>query len=125
MTAHQIKARSSSLEKPERDKRYLAWLRTQRCIICRRWQLTEAAHTGQRGAAMGQKATDYDALPLCADDHRLGPRAYHRFGSERRWAEFHGLDLANIRGDLFTRYALRYGIVRDFPGDAVAECGKS
>src|SRR5579862_8878109 len=65
--------------KPARSAAYLAWIRTQPCLICGRTRWIEAAHTGLRGPA--QKSSDYSAIPLCAAHHRTGRDSYHRLGA--------------------------------------------
>ena len=132
MTAYQFKPRTSSLVKPVRDKKYIAWLRTQQCLVCRRFPSTafpiEAAHSGNNGAGMGQKATDLDALPLCGSCHRTGRCSYHSFGIEAHWADFQGIDLALFRRELQRKYEAQTRQPlqgsNDLPGDAVAECGR-
>ena len=114
MMAHQIKPRPSSLERAEREPKYLKWIRTQPCVVCGVWRRngaqSEAAHTGRRGAGLAVKADDWDAIPLCAWCHRTKPMAYHLIGNEQTWAEHHGIDLARLRGDLLTRYGAAHGI---------------
>lgn len=78
--------------KPARDKKYLAWIRTLECIVCNRLEV-EAHHTGPHG--MGQKASDYTCIPLCADHHTMGADAYHRIG-RKRWEEMTGRAVAEI-----------------------------
>ena len=79
--------------KPVRNPRYLAWIRTQRCLVCGSTRWIEAAHTGPHG--LGQKSPDTSAVPLCARHHRTGNDSYHRLGP-RKFAETHNLDLAAI-----------------------------
>lgn len=82
--------------KPVRDPAYLAWLRTQRCVIgefvtgsesCITRSI-EAAHTGVRG--LRQRASDLEALPMCVRHHRTGPDAHHVLG--KRFFEHHGIE---------------------------------
>jgi len=73
-----------------RDRKYLAWIRTQPCLTCRTTRGIEAAHTGKAG--MGIKSTDYSALPLCGPCHRTGAASYHNLG-ERRWSDAWGVDI--------------------------------
>ena len=79
-----VKARRSKPRRGrERDSKYLAWLRTKPCFICRLDRLvqtspTEAAHVGLRG--LGQKCHDREAVPLCGEHHRLGPDSHHQLG---------------------------------------------
>jgi hypothetical protein len=88
--------------KPQRDTRYLAWIRTQPCIICPPWKRSqiEAAHVGPRG--VGQKCSDRQTVPLCLRHHQTGRDAHHRLG--RRFWEHHGLNRDAVIADLVTRY---------------------
>ena len=79
--------------KPVRNSRYLAWIRTQPCLVCGSTRWIEAAHTGPHG--LGQKSPDTSAVPLCAMHHRTGKDSYHRLGP-RKFGEVHNLDLAAI-----------------------------
>jgi hypothetical protein len=79
--------------KPPRSAAYLAWIRTQPCLVCGRTRWIEAAHTGLRG--LGQKSSDTSAIPLCASHHRTGKDSYHRLGA-RQFAQTHNLDIAAI-----------------------------
>ena len=79
--------------KPVRNPRYLAWIRTQPCLVCGSTRWIEAAHTGPHG--LGQKSPDTSAVPLCAKHHREGNDSYHRLGP-RKFGEIHNLDLPAI-----------------------------
>ena len=79
--------------KPRRNSRYLAWIRTQPCIICGARRGIEASHTGPHG--LGQKSPDTSAIPLCERHHRTGNDSYHRLGP-RRFSEVHNLDTSAI-----------------------------
>jgi hypothetical protein len=79
--------------KPARSSAYLAWIRTQPCLVCGRTRWIEAAHTGLRG--LGQKSSDFSAIPLCVAHHRTGRDSYHRLGA-RQFAQTHNLDIAAI-----------------------------
>ena len=76
--------------RPQRNRQYLGFIRSQPCAVCGIQRNIEAAHTGARG--LGQKSSDFSAIPLCAFDHRVGNESYHRLGP-RRFAEVHGLDI--------------------------------
>jgi hypothetical protein len=78
---------------PERDATYLAWIRTQPCEVCKCESRSEAAHTGDHG--LGQKASDLNAIPLCATCHRIGPQSYHRLGG-RAFERTHGVSCAQV-----------------------------
>ena len=79
--------------KPARNPKYLAWIRTQPCLVCGSTRWIEAAHTGPHG--LGQKSPDTSAVPLCAIHHRTGNESYHRLGP-RKFSQVHNLDLAAI-----------------------------
>ena len=85
---------------PERCPFYLAWIRTLPCAICLRlrssYLVVEAAHTktlGPRG--LGQKTSDYSAIPLCFWHHRGSRDSYHELGEER-FAERHVINLREL-----------------------------
>ncbi len=91
----------------ERDAKYRNWIRkTFPCCACGSWEHVEAAHTGTDGG-MGQRASDYSCIPLCASCHRTGPHAYHAIGKQA-FAELHGLDYET----LVKRLNRAYGLVR-------------
>lgn len=79
--------------KPQRNPRYLAWIRTQSCCVCGATRGIEASHTGPHG--LGQKSPDSSAIPLCAKHHRTGPDSYHRLGP-RKFSQKHSLDIPAI-----------------------------
>jgi hypothetical protein len=76
--------------KPPRNREYLAWIRTLPCIICGAIRGIEASHTGPHG--LGQKSSDYSAIPLCVRHHRTGNDSYHKLGP-RRFCAAHGVDV--------------------------------
>jgi hypothetical protein len=79
---------------PTRNKRFLAFLRLFPCICCGSCRRIESAHFGPH--AIGQKADDMDALPLCEACHRTGPKAYHKLGPVD-FALVHCLDIQNLQ----------------------------
>ena len=79
--------------KPIRNPRYLQWIRTLPCAVCRTTRNVEAAHTGPHG--IGQKSSDFSAIPLCGNHHRMGHDSYHKLGP-RRFAEVHQLNIREI-----------------------------
>jgi hypothetical protein len=85
---------------PDRSPDYLAWIRTLGCVICSTVSggvtAIEAAHTNALGArGMGQKTTDFSAIPLCSGHHREYPDSYHRLG-EQGFSRAHGIDLQEL-----------------------------
>lgn len=90
--------------KPQRSRPYLAWIRTQPCLVCGSTRWIEAAHTGPHG--LGQKSPDSSAVPLCIRHHRTGNDSYHRLGP-RRFSEVHDLDISTIVRRLNARPTIR------------------
>lgn len=103
------KKRARPRRGPARCPEYLAWIRTLPCILCApptltRLVLTEAAHTNALGPrGISQKASDFSAIPLCAEHHRKDPDSYHRLG-EKRFTLQHRLDLPGLVVDLHLRF---------------------
>ena len=79
--------------KPPRSRLYLAWIRTLPCIVCGSTRGIEASHTGPHG--LGQKSSDFSAIPLCGAHHRKGRDSYRKLGP-RKFSEVHGLDVRAI-----------------------------
>src|ERR1700719_1407848 len=79
--------------KPQRNPPYLAWIRTQPCVVCGATRGIEASHTGPHG--LGQKSPDSSAIPLCAKHHRTGKDSYHKLGPWK-FAALHNLDIPEI-----------------------------
>ena len=109
---------------PERCPLYLAWIRTLPCAICLRlrssYLLIEAAHTkalGPRG--LGQKTSDFSAIPLCFWHHRGNRDSYHHLGEER-FAEQHGINLLELVLALNELYRSMEAV---FDEDGVCEAG--
>jgi len=93
---------------PDRSPEYLAWIRTLGCIVCARVSggttIIEAAHTnvlGPRG--LGQKASDFSAIPLCAAHHRENLDSYHVLG-EKEFSHKHKIDLKEVVARLQSRF---------------------
>ena len=90
--------------RPTRNPKYLAWIRTQPCVVCGARRGIEAAHTGPHG--LGQKSPDTSAIPLCPTHHRTGKDSYHRLGP-RKFGQIHNLDIAAIVRRLNTKPTIR------------------
>jgi len=56
--------------KTPRDKKYLAWIRTQNSCISGDSPPCEAHHTNLSGGGMGIKGSDYEAVPLTFFEHK-------------------------------------------------------
>jgi hypothetical protein len=84
---------------PDRCPEYLAWIRTLGCVVCGRPPgsvLIEAAHTNALGPrGLGQKSTDFSAIPLCSGHHRQDRDSYHLLGEEP-FLRAHAIDLEGI-----------------------------
>lgn len=52
--------------KPARSEEYLDYIRRKPCWVCQ--GNSEPHHTGERG--VGQKGSDFSAMPLCTKHHR-------------------------------------------------------
>src|ERR1022692_1837595 len=58
--------------------------------------LIEAAHTNALGPrGLGQKSTDFSAIPLCSGHHRQDRDSYHLMGEEP-FLRAHAIDLEGI-----------------------------
>ena len=66
--------------------------------------LTEAAHVGERG--LGQKCSDREVIPLCAEHHRTGSESHHALG--KKFWEHYGID----REAAITEYNRQYDAQR-------------
>ena len=53
--------------KPERDREYLRFIKRLPCVACAKTWWVDACHTGPHG--LGQKSSDYSAIPLCRVHH--------------------------------------------------------
>lgn len=78
---------------PERDWKYLKFIRQFPCVGCGATRSIEAMHVGPHG--LSQKASDKDTLPGCAKCHRTGPNALHRVGPVK-FQEQHKICFADL-----------------------------
>ena len=66
--------------KPARSKAHLSFIRSLPCVVSGRIWGVEAAHVGPHG--MGQKASDFDTIPLNSlwhyEQHRVGLKQFSR-----------------------------------------------
>lgn len=63
------------------------------CVVCRNQGYTGSPaelHHVTTGVGMGQKASDYDVIPLCPAHHRLGGWGIALHAGEREWQERYG-----------------------------------
>jgi hypothetical protein len=102
------KRRSRPRRGPDRSPDYLAWIRTLGCVVCSTVScgstVIEAAHTNVLGArGMGQKTSDFSAIPLCAAHHRENLDSYHTLG-EAAFSRKHGIALEELVRALRSRF---------------------
>jgi hypothetical protein len=66
--------------------------------------VVEAAHTNALGPrGIGQKTSDFSAIPLCSAHHRESLDSYHRLG-EKKFSHTHGIDLHGLVWELQNRF---------------------
>jgi hypothetical protein len=66
--------------------------------------LIEAAHTNALGPrGLGQKASDFSVIPLCAAHHRQNADSYHQLG-ETAFSLMHGIELSALVAALQIRF---------------------
>jgi hypothetical protein len=81
-----------------KERQHLAKVAAIGCIACRKIGFSDTPaeiHHIREGQGMGQRASNYETIPLCPNHHRLMPDAIHqskanfieRFGSERELLE--------------------------------------
>ena len=102
------KMRSRPRRGPDRSPEYLAWIRTLGCVVCSRVSggatVVEAAHTNALGPrGIGQKTSDFSAIPLCSGHHRENLDSYHRLG-EQGFLHKHGIGLKELVLRLQSRF---------------------
>ena len=69
--------------KPQRNPRYLAWIRTQPCLVCGRSPSDPHHLRFAQPRAIGLKVSDEFTVPLCRGHHRQ----LHQAGDEVAWWE--------------------------------------
>jgi hypothetical protein len=101
----------TAYRKRPRDFPFMAWVRSQQCIVCEKQHTINfgsiyAHHAGQR--AFGRKADDRTCIPLCWRHHDRGsPASIHSLG-KRFWGVY-GLDRSAVLRELRERYELETG----------------
>jgi len=93
-----------------RSPDYLAWIRTLGCVVCPRVSggstVIEAAHTNALGPrGLGQKTSDFSAIPLCANHHRENLDSYHLLG-ETEFSRKHAIDMRELVRALRDRFRI-------------------
>ena len=82
-----------------RNKEHLRFVAQQPCLLCGRKPSDNDAHHIRfvQPRALGRKASDEFAVPLCRAHHR----AVHRTGDEKAWWQQAGIDPLKIAGKLW------------------------
>lgn len=82
------------------EREHLSRLVELGCVICGR---QAEVHHILTGVGMGQRASNYDALPICPDHHRNGGHGVAIHAGKRTWEENYGRELElleQVRGML-------------------------
>jgi len=84
-------------DKPERDSKYLEFIRTLPCAICGGGPC-QAAHQRLLSGGMGSKPSDYHAIPCCPTCHMFehsqgvltlwNKKTFHSFETKHELREF-------------------------------------
>jgi hypothetical protein len=86
-----MKVKTYFKEKPERNEKYLKFIRSKRCLKCCASINISAHHEQKKGhGGIATKCSDKRTLPLCADCHVLLPKSRHRTSREEFWGKFLG-----------------------------------
>jgi hypothetical protein len=94
--------RCTKYARRKRDLKYMAWIRTLRCVCCGTRYRIQAAHVGDHPAY--RKGPDRETIPLCLKHHLWegGKESYHRLG-KRFWV-FWNIDRLNLVAELNSTY---------------------
>ena len=80
-----------------RNKEHLRYVTLQPCLLCARKPSDPHHLRFVQPRALGRKASDEFAVPLC----RIHHRAAHRAGDERAWWKAAGIDPLKVAGKLW------------------------
>src|SRR2546427_2777643 len=111
------------LAKPRRyrNRDHLRFVMQQPCLMCGR-KPSDAHHIRfVQPRALGRKASDEFAVPLCRSHHR----AVHRAGDEKAWWTQAGIDPVNVARKLWKRTRVEEGRVEPEPAVQAADCDGS
>lgn len=93
-----------------RDRGFIAWLHEQPCCVHRVGHPVEAAHIRMASVAHGKRSTglqerpdDRWCVPLCAAEHRLGPKSQHAMNEADYW-KMVGVDPFAVAARLYSEY---------------------
>jgi hypothetical protein len=85
-----------------RNREHLRYVAQQACLICGRKQSDPHHLRYLQPRALGRKASDEFAVPLCRSHHR----AVHRAGDEQAWWKAAGIDPVKIARQLWRQTRL-------------------
>jgi hypothetical protein len=85
-----------------RNREHLRYVAQQACLICGRKQSDPHHLRYLQPRALGRKASDEFAVPLCRSHHR----AVHRAGDEQAWWKAAGIDPVNVARQLWRQTRL-------------------
>lgn len=88
------------------ERKHMARVADLGCAVCWRMGILSGPselHHPRRGTGMGQRASDFDVIPLCPEHHR-GSTGLHGLGT-KGFAKAYGFDEADLLAE--TRERLR------------------
>jgi hypothetical protein len=104
-----------------RNRDHLRFVMQQPCLLCGR-KPSDAHHIRfVQPRALGRKASDEFAVPLCRSHHR----AVHRAGDEKAWWQQAGIDPVNIARKLWKRTRVDEGQIEPEPPAQAARCDQT
>jgi hypothetical protein len=110
-----------------RNKAHLRYVTQQPCVLCGRKPSDPHHVRFMQPRALGRKASDEFAVPLCRIHHRL----VHRVGNEAAWWKDTGIDPAKVARKLWNDSRMDHGRIAPGPtaqppaADQTAEVGSS
>jgi hypothetical protein len=91
-----------------RNREHLRYIAHQACLVCGRKPSDPHHLRHLQPRALGRKASDEFAVPLCRVHHR----AVHRTGDERAWWQATGIDPVKIARKLWKHTRVNEGRIR-------------
>jgi hypothetical protein len=91
-----------------RNREHLRYVAQQACLVCGRKPSDPHHLRHEQPRALGRKASDEFAVPLCRVHHR----AVHRAGDERAWWQATGIDPLKVARKLWKRTRVNEGRIR-------------
>jgi ERF superfamily len=91
-----------------RNRDHLRYIAQQACLVCGRKPSDPHHLRHVQPRALGRKASDEFAVPLCRSHHR----AVHRAGDERTWWQTAGIDPVKVARKLWKQTRLNEGRIR-------------